>query len=94
MGALDELRKQVDDFIEEVEGAGPVSRELMGALFDAFEAAHPGLVDMSVCGSHCPAFDGISDSDETYCHIYSHTPPVVGAPCHRLTCPACAKDAT
>lgn len=58
MSVLDELREAVTDQREH-ERAGEGSSwndaldEALAAL-DVFEAAHPGLVDLTICGKQCP----------------------------------------
>ena len=109
MTVLDELRAAMQQDIDHTPGHEETDEGYREGVSDAllrlaqFEAAHPGLVDLAVCNTACPAcrpFTSIFEMPERgyegcvvmytdSLYQVDHAP--IGEPCP--FCPACAKEA-
>lgn len=94
MSVLDELRNELHYYLDGIGSdycRDSVARELFRRI-DAFEAAHPGLVDLTrtcpECGVHYPEHVEFSLS----CYVNGRCRGVPPDNIPKWVCPACAKE--
>ena len=83
MNVMEKLREAVLELApEEVEPWTLRGDEVLAAI-DAFAAAHPHIVDLTVCGPQCPAWTKFEDCTE-FCECDDRIAPYyapTGSPC-------------